>query len=333
MMIFRKSILAFILTVGMFSKSVAQTDPHFSQYYLFSANTNPALSAAEDNAVRVAGVYRNQWRSISQPYSTSGLSADFATGKNVQIGVSFLRQQAGDAGFVYTNGSLSFAYTGVKWGQENNQQLVFALQGGFINRRFDPSKLQMDDQWIPGIGYNPGIPTNDIFPVRALTVEDFSAGVLYKGTLPSGLIKPYLGIAAHHINRPQDPFLSDDDLPYMPVRMSIQAGVSVSLSPYLTWIPHTMYMQQGTAKAWISGMSFEIAATEYNSLILGGQWRAGDSFIPFAGLRFGDWTMGCSYDIGYSQLARLSGRAQTLEFSLCYRKIKSERQNLDCPRF
>lgn len=332
-MIFRKSIFAFILFGGMFSKSIAQTDPHFSQYYTFSATTNPALSAAEDNAVRIAGIYRNQWRSISQPYSTSGLSADFATGKNVQIGVSFLRQQAGDAGFVYTNGSLSFAYTGVKWGQENNQQLVFALQGGFINRRFDPSKLQMDDQWIPGIGYNPGIPTNDIFPIRALTVEDFSAGVLYNGALPSGLVKPYIGIAAHHLNRPQDPFLSDADLPYIPVRMSVQAGISVSLSPYLKWTPHTMYMTQGTAKAWLSGMSFELAVNEYNSFIVGAQLRAGDSYIAYAGLNFGEWTMGCSYDVGYSQLARLTGRSNTFEFSLCYRKRKTTSENFDCPRF
>jgi type IX secretion system PorP/SprF family membrane protein len=332
-MIFKKSILALIFFGGMLSKSFAQTDPHFSQYYTFSSNTNPALSAAEDNAVRVSGIYRNQWRSITQPYSTSGISADFATGKNVQIGVSLLRQQAGDAGFVYTNGALSFAYTGVKWGQEKNQQLVFALQGGFINRRFDPSKLQMDDQWIPGIGYNPGLPTNDIFPVRALTVEDFSAGVLYKGTLQSGLIKPYVGFAAHHINRPQDPFLSDADLPFMPIRTSLQAGASISLSPGLRWIPHTMYMQQGTARAWITGMSFEMAATEYNSFIIGAQLRAGDSYIAYAGLGFGEWTMGCSYDVGYSRLSQISGRANSIELSLCYRKRKISSHSLDCPRF
>jgi len=283
--------------------------------------------------MRVAGIYRNQWNNITQPYLTNGISCDFSSGENVQLGINLLRQQAGDAGFVYTNGSFTFSYTGVKWGQEKNQQLIFSLQGGFISRRFDPTKLQMDDQWIPGIGYNPGIPSNDIFPVRSLTVEDFSAGLFYKGEASSGKLKPYIGIAAHHINRPQDPFLTDTDLPYIPVRSVIQAGIRINVSPGFSWIPHSMYMKQGTSKAWISGMSFEIAATEENAFMLGAQLRAGDSYIAFAGLSFGEWTMGCSYDVGYSQLARLSGRANTLELSLCYRKRKTSSLSFDCPRF
>src|SRR5690349_6455580 len=94
----------------------AQVDPHFSQYYAHPLWLNPAMTGAFNGTVRVAGIYRSQWGSVTNPFATSGLSADVVTGKNINIGASVLNQTAGDAGYRYMHGSLSIAYSGLKFG-------------------------------------------------------------------------------------------------------------------------------------------------------------------------------------------------------------------------
>src|SRR5205085_11351308 len=80
----------------------AQVDPHFSQYYVYPAWLNPALTGAFDGQYRLSGIYRSQWGNVSSPFSTPGLSAEFTTNKNVNIGASVLNQTAGNGGYNYT---------------------------------------------------------------------------------------------------------------------------------------------------------------------------------------------------------------------------------------
>jgi len=124
------------------AKTVAQTDPHFTQQYTFPMYVNPALAGSSDGDYRVSGIFRNQWSSISNPYRTIGLSFDARTNKNVALGVNALNQSAGDGGFNYFTTSFSFAYTGVKFGNNLSQHIVMAIQGGLINRRVNTSKFK-----------------------------------------------------------------------------------------------------------------------------------------------------------------------------------------------
>src|SRR5688572_13963516 len=139
----------------------AQVDPHFSQYYVYPAWLNPALTGAFDGNYRVSGIYRTQWGNISSPFSTPGVSVDVTTDNNINFGVSVLNQKAGDGGFNYTTAYGNVAYTGVRFGAMEYHRLVFGIQAGMIQRRFDPSKLTFGDQWNPITGYNPGTPTGD----------------------------------------------------------------------------------------------------------------------------------------------------------------------------
>ena len=60
----RKGLLIMI-TACLGSLSIkAQVDPHFSQYYVYPAWLNPALTGAFDGDYRIAGIYRSQWGNI-----------------------------------------------------------------------------------------------------------------------------------------------------------------------------------------------------------------------------------------------------------------------------
>ena len=125
-----------------FSKGLrAQVDPHFSQYYVYPAWLNPALTGAFDGQYRVSGIYRSQWGNITSPFQTFGVAAEFTTEKNINLGISALKQQAGDGGYGYTTAYGSVAYTGVKWGVNQTQRLVFGLQGGVIQRRSEERRV------------------------------------------------------------------------------------------------------------------------------------------------------------------------------------------------
>ena len=118
------------LTLIIAGRLVAQTDPHFTQNYTYPMYINPAMTGGSDGDYRASAVYRTQWGSITDPYRTTGFSFDTRTNRNLALGVQILNQSAGDGGFNYLNASASFAYTGVKFGKDNNQRLVFAMQVG-----------------------------------------------------------------------------------------------------------------------------------------------------------------------------------------------------------
>src|SRR4030095_16569069 len=123
-------------------RSVAQTDPHFTQNYTFPMYINPALTGSSDGQYRASAIYRTQWGSISNPYRTVGVSFDARTNKNIALGVNLLNQSAGDGGFNYLSTAVSFAYTGIKFGKNYNQRIVLAIQPGIMNRRVNKSKFK-----------------------------------------------------------------------------------------------------------------------------------------------------------------------------------------------
>src|SRR5829696_5455239 len=183
----RKSLqisLLLVTTGFAVMKAGAQVDPHFSQYYVYPAWLNPALTGAFDGEFRVAGIHRNQWGNISSPFSTFGVSGEITTNKNVNVGVSVLKQTAGDGGYGYTTAYGSIAYTGVRWGTNETQRLTLGLQGGIIQRRFDRSKMTFGDQWNPVFGYNPSVASAEVLNRTSATALDFGAGVMYFDAKP-----------------------------------------------------------------------------------------------------------------------------------------------------
>ena len=324
-----------LLLVLLSAPGKAQTDPHFSQYYLYPHFINPGMTGVMDGDVRVSGIYRSQWGSVTTPYTTPGFTADVATRKNINLGISLLNQGAGNAGFQYTTAHVSVAYTGVKFGSEQQQQLTIGMQAGLIARRFDPAKFQLDDQWIPGVGYNPGLPSSDIFPVTNSSVFDIGAGVFYHNASADKKTKPYGGVAIYHLNRPSDPFVSSADLPYIPLRFTAHGGLSMWISDQLTLTPNFLYMRQGSAQQIMTGVYLRVTVNETTDFLAGTYYRLNDSFSPFAGITFNNLTIGASYDVTTSQLARLSRGAAAFELSLSYliKKPGRDVNYFQCPRF
>src|ERR1044071_8344426 len=98
-----KKLIAILIIVFSQAKIMAQVDSHFSQFYAYPLWLNPGLTGVTDGDYRITAIYRNQWRSVTAPFSTMGLSGDVVTNKNLNIGANIMNQTAGDGGYNYLN--------------------------------------------------------------------------------------------------------------------------------------------------------------------------------------------------------------------------------------
>ena len=322
---------------GLFlsKKGLSQVDPHSSQYYMNPLFLNPANAGVFNGAYRVAAVYRNQWRSITNAFSTIALTADLNTEKNVNFGINILNQSAGDAGYNFFNGYFSVAYTGIRFGQGNKKQISLGLQAGIIRRKVDPSKFKSGDQWNPVTGYDPANASNDVLTASSASSFDAGAGVLYYDGDADKKVNPYLGFSAFHLSKPKDPFIDKADKKNIPIRYAVHGGISLTLSDAVIFVPNLLYMRQGTAEEKMAGAYAQLYAGNDVDFLIGANYRFKDAVSPFAGFTIKRFTVGLSYDANISDLGKMAGNANNFELTLSYTGKKRDKINLDylkCPR-
>jgi type IX secretion system PorP/SprF family membrane protein len=312
----------------------AQVDPHFSQYYVYPAWLNPALTGAFDGQYRISGIYRNQWGNISSPFSTPGASLEFTTDKNINVGASALNQTAGSGGYNYTTAYGNVAYTGVRFGPGLTKRVVFGIQAGIIQRRFDRNKMTFGDQWNPITGYNPGTPTSEVLARTSATAFDVGAGVMYFDAQPGKKANLFFGFSASHLTKPEDRF-SATGTATIPMRFTGHAGIRLALSEVFSITPNFLYLKQGSAQEKMAGAyaSYKVAAG--TDVMLGANYRFEDAISPFFGFTYKNLLIGASYDINTSDLGKMVKGTNSFEISLSFigrKATKTPEIDFVCPR-
>ncbi|MEX0636104.1 MAG: PorP/SprF family type IX secretion system membrane protein [Ferruginibacter sp.] len=330
---FKMLLVALVCNV-IVQKVAAQVDPHFTQYYVYPSWTNPALTGAFNGEYRVSGIYRTQWGNISSPYSTQGVSGEINTDKNMNYGVGIINQTAGDGGYRYTTAYGNLAFTGVRFGPNENHRVVLALQAGVIQRRFDATKLTFGDQWNPVNGYNPGNPTADVLSNRNIASFDMGAGFLYFDATPGKKANFYGGYAASHLTKPTDKFAGIADAT-LPMRHTIHAGVKLRINDMFSLTPNLLYLRQGNAEEKMLGAYGQIKAGIETEVLLGANYRFNDALTPFVGFTHKQMVLGVSYDVNTSDLGKLVKGSNSFEISLSFvgkKTAKTPEVEFVCPR-
>jgi type IX secretion system PorP/SprF family membrane protein len=323
-----------LMLLGSAVRTNAQLDPHFSQYYVYPSWLNPGLTGVFDGDYRVSGIYRSQWGNITKPFSTQGLALDLSTDKNLNFGASVLRQTAGDGGYSYLTAYGNVAYTGVRFGKNGNQRIVFGMQLGIIQRRFDPVKLTFGDQWNPITGYNPGTPTADILTRNAASAFDAGAGIMYFDGQPGKKLNFFGGFSVSHLTRPEDKFSATGN-EKIPMRFTLHGGLRIMVSESLSITPNVLYLRQGTAEEKMIGAYAQLKANREADFLVGANYRIKDALSPYVGFYYKNFVLGASYDITTSDLSKMVKGSNSFEISLSFigrRKAKTPEQEFICPR-
>lgn len=310
-----KNIFAYILLAFLSITSAFGQDSQFSQYDASPVLLNPALTGTEkDNPIRSIVQYREQWKSVSSSYVTTAFAIDIPLqrwGIGAYISNNETSRLLSENNFV-----LSGSYD-VLDPKQKKHSLSAGANLGFINKRIDPSKLIFDSQFDERV-FNENIESGETLLQYSRFLPELSFGVNYKFIDPKKQFHPYLGAALFHLTRPDESFISNENL-RMPMRYVFNGGARLYLNDDKVIInPKATYIGQGKASNIMLGVTGEATVSEDVRLNAGISYRIKDALIPQLGIHYLNFGYILSYDINISTLSEFSSNRGALEFALIY---------------
>ncbi len=323
----------------LISAPVFSQDIHFSQFQSSPLNLNPARTGLFDGDIRFVGNYRNQWKSVSEPYRTFSFSGDMKLNSisgplnGFGTGLVVFHDKAGDSELSTLNIALSFSWTRMLDGADGRHAITLGTQIGFYNRSINFSKLTFDEQFNGDI-FDPNYANTESFDGDNHSYPDLSLGAVYTFKISDNT---YLGAGAglQHLNRPDDSFFGESVK--VPVRLQADIKLDAKLSEKIDIIPTLLYQDQSSFNELVAGASLRFHLNNkpgklYN-FYAGGFVRTKDAIILSAGLDYNYLNVGFSYDINTSDLDRASDGKGGPEISLIYiiKKVKPLNTKPPCP--
>lgn len=331
-----KKIVFIIVGIFGLGINIFSQDLHFSEYTENPSLINPALTGA-NYVMRASVIYKDQWRSVTVPYKTYGVSYDmkfkasswdkvdqFKTKtfkksfNKLSGGLAFYSDKAGDGNMGTNQANLSFA-TFIKTGE--NSAVSLGLQAGVVQKTVDYSKFIFSNQYNGTTGYDQTIVNGEQFGTQSFVYPDFAAGVLWnygreeRSIGENNQIKADFGFGMFHINKPKQKFLvgtQEKLFSKYVIHGKLMMGIphsNVGLAPSI------LVQVQGNTKEIMGGLMVKYYLkddskyTGYikrSSIGLGVYYRYKDAIIINALIEMGQYAVGFSYDINTSALTKVS---------------------------
>lgn len=321
----------FVIGANAFSQ-----DLHFSQYTENPSLVNPALTGSQ-YVMRASVIYKDQWRSVTVPYKTYGVSYDMKfkasswdkvdkyktrtfkkSFNRLSGGLAFYSDKAGDGNMGTNQANLSFA-TFIKTGE--NSSVSVGLQGGVVQKTVDYSKFIFSNQYNGSTGYDQTLASGEQFGQQSFVYPDFAAGALWnyakeeRSIGENNQLRADFGGAIFHINKPKQKFLvgtQEKLFSKYTVHGKLLMGIPHS---NVGLAPSVLVQVQGNTKEIMGGLMVKYYLkddskyTGYikkSSIGLGVYYRYKDAIIVNALIEMGQYSVGFSYDINTSALTKVS---------------------------
>ncbi|MEI7471139.1 MAG: PorP/SprF family type IX secretion system membrane protein [Chitinophagaceae bacterium] len=318
-------------------------DINFSQFYELPMLRNPSLAGIFAGDYRLTTAYRNQWQSVTVPYRSfaAGLEYKKPLSENsddfITMGIEATNDVAGDSKLSRTQ---AFPVINFHKSIANNKStyLSAGIMGGPVFQRFDPSKLNFDDQFVNG-AYRSTNPTQQVFQNTSLVFWDASAGLCFS-SFAGDKTPYYIGLAMFHITQPKVAFQKQYDV-ILNRKWTINAGLATPVSEADKLIAYADYFMQGGNRQIQGGVmlahDFSLFQDEKTSLSGGLFYRWKDAFIPVMKLDYYRLGIGMTYDINTSKLKTASQNRGGFELTLSYKAYRdihnSSANKVKCPAF
>lgn len=305
-------------------------DPHFSQFYTFASQLNPALVGNYDGSFRAAAIYRNQWSyAIPKQYSgyqTAGADLDvsFLEGSlrksKFAGGISAFVDRSGQSGLEYINASISLSYH-QGFGQKGNHRLSIGMQGSFVNKKLMNDAI-FGDQFN---NYNRPKPTSEDYYTRGIITGGLATGLYWRSNFREK-VKFGLGIGAYNLLQPKENFMTDSlggfGQQYARITADLNMEIYFGKKKNLSISPEFVLMMQGPAREINPGLFFtyylQTGFRRNNNINFGLRYRVGDAIIPMLHIQFYNLRIGAAYDVNISPLKNSTRHQGAFEISLSY---------------
>ncbi len=334
----------FIFFVLLSGISNAQ-DIHFSQFSETPLQSNPALAGLFTGDMRLQLVNRTQWGSITVPFETNSLNAEFkfpiAKGNDfVTIGGSILHDKAGTIALTLTSIMPSFNFH-KSLSDSRNLYLSAGFMGGYVERRLDRSKITTNSQY-DGTQYVPGSYDGEASGLSGYSYLDGAAGLSLNGELNDNENSNfYVGVALHHFNKPKRvSFYQSDDASLLP-KLVVSGAARTEINDVAFITCYAEFTKQGPFNDEIGGVIYSnrLSSDDQSMYVISGgaYLRWNDAIIPVVKLERKSLALGLSYDATISSLKTFNQGRGGFELSLTYRSFYNNQsdaeRNARCPKF
>jgi len=327
-----------ILVLFFCAAPMAAQDLHYSQFYLNPSHLSPAATGVFEGSLRVAGMYRSQWRTVPVAYETYSISADWKAIQRdkslISLGVLVQNDQAGDGNLSWTQGglNLSAAHT---IGKSSLVSLGFGVSA--IQRTVDIAHLKFKNQWASDF-FDPNLPSKEPFGRSSGLSPTLSAGLLWHYQPAESRNRATLGVGAFHLNRPVVS-LGGTDEAKIPVRIPVFAEGVFQFRENVDLVAFAAVQSMKSAKEiLIGGGVRQILTTGLANMTAVRATlatRFGDAIIPAIQLERNNWLVGISYDWNISKFTEATNGRGGIEIGVVWRLVPVMSTKVDqcCPVF
>jgi type IX secretion system PorP/SprF family membrane protein len=296
-------------------------DIHYSQFDYSPLNLNPANAGLFKGSYRFAGNYRQQWRSVTVPYSTFSLSADGfepLQKKNLGAGIQINHDIAGDSRFRTFQCNLSGAYL-LPFKNDSTTRISLGATLGISARSLTYDALYFDNQY-DGIQYNPSLANGENFNRESRAYMNLQLGAAFYRQLS---LRNFItgGIALGNILKPKQSYFDVNSIK-LDRRFNVHATLNYALDAQFELVPSVMGQFQGKYKEIIFGSQLRYIMLnekgEFRAVKTGLFYRTRDAGYIMAGIDYNNWTGSVSYDLNFSKLVPASQHRGAIEFSVIY---------------
>jgi type IX secretion system PorP/SprF family membrane protein len=336
------SKLYFPILFLFFTAFCKAQDINFSQYQEIPILRNPSLAGVFNGDVRLIGGYRNQWITVPVNYQTAAGSVEFK--KNVGLasywsfGFQFTNDAAGDGRLGKSQFLPVVAYHQLL-SETYNLYISGGVMGGLVSQRFDPTRLRFGDQFVDG-AYSATNPTNATFSNTSVNYGDIALGLSLSGEGGYYNYKYNIGASYFHFNDPKVAFSALNDI-RLNRKLALNGTIAFATAEdYDDRLVFTGdYFSQGGNRMFQGGvlfrkMIFEVNNEENEAVTFGVLYRWNDAVVPLFKYQYESWTIGMSYDVNVSKLARASRTVGAFELTLSYKNFfniyNAERNGTGC---
>ncbi len=289
---------------------------HWSQFNDNQLFQNPAHAGHFDGDYRFIGNYRNQWSSVTVPFSTFSTSIDMRK-KNFGLGILFFHDQAGDGKFRTVEAQINLAYQ-FKLTKDSSNLLRLGLNSGLNHRQINWDKLYFDNQYN-GYLFDPTLPTNENYQSDRKSNLNVGVGMMYEWR-KNERFKILTGIGSYNLNQPNQGFYND--VIKRDIRLTSFVKGTFMLNQKWDVIPSVQYSHQGIYRELLTGSSFKyylnVIPQKYQAIYFGVWNRGTDASFLSLGFDYNDLFVGVSYDVNYSKLVPASRYRGGYEFAIRY---------------
>lgn len=318
----------FLLVFAIQTNLLLAQDISFSQVYNVPLLRNPALAGVFDGDVRINGAFRNQWQSISVPFRSAALSAEYKIPLPwedwITVGVQATHDIAGDIKLKRTQ-LLPVINYHKSLSADADDYLSLGIMAGPVQSQFDPTQLKMDDQFQNG-SFNPNSSTSQVFQRTGFSYWDASVGMSFSSGFGENS-RYYVGAALFHFNKPKVAFYTSNSNVVLDPKFAVNAGLKMFTSDvdYLDFFVD-YFKQSGHAQ--VTGGAFYNVELQRDydtdasiGAGFGAMYRWNDAVIPAVKLDYYGLAIGLSYDVTVSKLKTVSQMRGGFELTASY-KIK-----------